>query len=393
MSQTTLIYGVTDEDLKHCVNRKCKRFGVPVYNQGKRCLECRGKLRRLPASALRAGEPMHIDDSHLADDERQAMVDAINDIKRDDNAKSTAPSQSQSRTGGQPLTVIDKPRRAGYASKNDTFTCDPDVDGKCPLFTKDTTPTALVTNEMFNLWVWLAKKFDTEWIAYLKGHFVEADNQWVIDSMYFPKQEANGAHCEAEDGEVQPDTIGAVHSHVGMGVFWSSEDKKHANHTVEFVVNRKSDLLCSIRTPLECGRYTRIDDCRVFLSGNDASQALARELETKITKKSYTYSASSGSGSSYGGGYNHSKECRCAVCVNKPTSSSSSSSASGSPNSGYRPPAGALPSSTTPSSPGSTGGTGTGRYGWPPSETPDTAKDPDIHGASSSYGHGMDWMA
>lgn len=375
-----LIYGVTDDDLKQCVNRKCRRHRIPVYNQGKRCLECNGKLRHVPASDFESGTLI---DTPLAKDEitmKQALDDAVK----------SAGSQSQSRTDskpehkGQPL--LPRAYTTGYTpAKNDTFTCDPDVDGKCPLFTKDNTPTALVTNEMFEQWIWLAKKFSNEWIAYLRGHFDAPENQWVITSMYFPKQVVSGAHCEAEDGEIIPptdgqdDTIGAVHSHVSMGVFWSSEDKKHANHTVEFVVNRKSDVLCSIRTQLECHRYVRLDDCRVFLGGSDASAALARELEAKVTVKTYSYQGGNGN-------YNHS--------TTYPSSNSSSS-----PNSGYRGGTASYSPSSTPGSRSDNGGTGanapstsTSPDGATTTSTPGVGGDPDIMGASS-YGYGMDWMA
>jgi len=101
------------------------------------------------------------------------------------------------------------------------------------------------------------------------------------------------AHVEAEDDALvhegdASDTIAAVHSHVGMSVFFSGEDKKHMNHTIEFIVNRDAKLACSVRTTLECGRPTRVEapeGVAITLIGSNDQHALVETLKQALTEE------------------------------------------------------------------------------------------------------------
>lgn len=165
---------------------------------------------------------------------------------------------------------------------NDTFTCTVTDLKDCPIM-KDKKAPIHIPNRMWESFIYLAKVFTTEWIAYLKGRQQE-DGIYLIESMYFPKQKANGAHVDAEDGQVQEGTIGAIHSHVAMSAFFSEEDKKHANHEIELVINRKGEWDASVRTKLECSRYTRIG-AAITLIGDEQTKALVADLEVKLTEE------------------------------------------------------------------------------------------------------------
>ena len=168
---------------------------------------------------------------------------------------------------------------------DDTFRCEPDVRG-CPIATK---PKVFIPLEMYNRWIFLANQLSTEWIAYLKGNLREGKtNEYEITEMYFPKQKAGAAHCEAEEGEIQEGTIAAVHSHVGMNVFFSSTDEAHFNHQIELVVNNKGEILATGRSQLECGRYHR-GQADITFTGCEEEINLEKELSEKLTKEYTTY--------------------------------------------------------------------------------------------------------
>src|SRR5256886_12853323 len=106
-----------------------------------------------------------------------------------------------------------------------------EVTDECPL--KPTVPSILIDAQMWNCLMAATKEYDTEWIALLIGRLdKDSKNEpaYVIERFYFPPQTASGTHVDVPTG-VKPKvgTIGAIHSHVGMGVFFSSTDKDHSN--------------------------------------------------------------------------------------------------------------------------------------------------------------------
>jgi proteasome lid subunit RPN8/RPN11 len=170
---------------------------------------------------------------------------------------------------------------------NDVFRCPSDLTG-CPVAKKT---KVYIPYGMFSKWIFFAQSIQTEWLAYLKGDELE-DGSYQITEMYFPPQRATGAHCEAEDGHIQPGTIGAVHSHVNMGVFFSAEDIAHMNHPVELVVNAKGEIKANSRTVLECGRAHRGDaevlftDCDDMLSElEELNECILPSLSTFTTAR------------------------------------------------------------------------------------------------------------
>ena len=230
-----------------CMENTCSKYGVKHYYGQKLCTECGGDM--FPDSDF--NEPI-VDDWQFTDD----MIERMKQ---------------------HPVTPI-------IVKHDDTFRCAPDVKG-CPIAAK---AKVYVPIDLYNKWIYLAGQFKTEWIAYLKGH-AKADkkDEYEITDMYFPKQRASAAHCEAEDGEIQEDTIAAVHSHVGMNVFFSGEDEAHFNHNIELVVNNKGEILATGRTQLECGRYHR-GPADIYFTGCEEEIELEEALTSQLAPEKRT---------------------------------------------------------------------------------------------------------
>ncbi|KKL07822.1 hypothetical protein LCGC14_2582160, partial [marine sediment metagenome] len=123
---------------------------------------------------------------------------------------------------------------------------------------------------------------NNEWIAYLIGKL--EDGKALIEEVYFPEQTVTGASCEVPtEVEAKPNTIGAIHSHVGMEAFWSKTDEDHANWPIEIVLNRKGDYKALMRVKLECGRWSRVN-CKLTISASLPSKAMLESLEESIKK-------------------------------------------------------------------------------------------------------------
>lgn len=278
--------GTVDEvGLKECRNPKCSRYLVIVYleHAGRRrkskCKVCHSRLKPASYDVSRLDAPPLIEGYEGDSMDSKEEIVKINDHRR---------SQSGYVTNGSTTNFDNKPK------PNDTFTCEADISG-CPIANKLSPPRVDIPDEMFGKWIWLTKRFDTEWIAFLKGsveRIVEGGVQfdyYKITDMYFPKQKCTPSHVEAIDGQIQEGTIAAVHSHVNMGAFFSAEDERHANHAVELVVNRKGELACSVRVKLECGRYERTRSAKVYLMGNNEAAVLATQLEAQIEEEKPYY--------------------------------------------------------------------------------------------------------
>lgn len=205
-----------------CPNPKCSRQDIQVFTSVTDCREC--------------GEPL----DWLID----TPEDSVEDLE---NMLGLPPLQSSGVGNQLPLKQM-QPRVA------DTFSCPSDISG-CPVAKKT---VVLIPLDLFNKWVFLAKRFPTEWIAYLLGGPVEGKpDEYQITGMYFPQQWVTPAHCEPADQQIKPGTIGTVHSHVDMKAYFSTEDIMHFNHQVEIVLNRRGEFEANGRIQLECGRYHR----------------------------------------------------------------------------------------------------------------------------------------
>lgn len=237
-----------------CIEDSCMRKGIQVFNGGSQCLECGGGLF-----------PIEVLTKQDSDDDIDRMFEQMGEQKM--------------------LPGVEAHYTVREPEKKDTFTCPSDLTG-CPVAKKSVVRIPIA---MFNRWIFLAGQIDTEWIAYLKG--VEtAPGTYEITSMYFPEQKATSTHCDAEDGEIEEGTIGAVHSHVGMKAFFSGEDEKHFNHKIEIVVNRDGDILANGRTQLECGRFHRgLAD--ILFVGCEEELDLVEKLKSKLRRDTTQFQA------------------------------------------------------------------------------------------------------
>lgn len=166
------------------------------------------------------------------------------------------------------------------AAPSDTWSRPADVTG-CPLIKGDIALVA-IPMYLYHTWIYLAKEFKTEWLAYLNGNRNEETGVYTITDMYIPKQKATWGHCSALEGEVKSGTIGCVHSHVDFGTFFSGEDRDHFNHPVEIVVNRSGSLLYAARFKLKCGEWSRIESRNWTWLGDEKMLETAIELESKL---------------------------------------------------------------------------------------------------------------
>lgn len=267
-----------------CIEPSCQQHKVQYFHGESMCKTCGNEL--FPVQELVLSESVLDDDVIFSDD----MLERIGANAFIDMSTSTQRGNGYNHNY-QPRVIKD----------NDTFRC-PDDLTTCPVAP---TPKVQIPMEMFNQWIFLAGQLTTEWIALLDGVLVEGEeNTYEITKMYFPKQKATGAHVEAEDGEESrllqenniPGTafVAAVHSHVGMSVFFSGEDHAHFNHTIELVINNKAEIKAVGRVKLECGRFHRSEaDIEFTACANEI--ALQEELESKLTEqKGYYYTTAKG---------------------------------------------------------------------------------------------------
>lgn len=195
---------------------------------------------------------------------------------------------------------------------SDTFTCSVDGVTAC---SKAPQVDILMDSHLWQSIVGLCERFNTEWMAYLIG-VKNQDGDYEIKRLSFPEQTAGGAHVHNEpspDFKVEQDTVGVVHSHVGMQAFFSSTDKAHANWPVEIVVNRKGEYEVSTRVQLPCGEFMRRSSRVMLLTGGqlDSMEATlkealkkgeTREAERRSQSGIVVWDGSRGGGSSYGYG-------------------------------------------------------------------------------------------
>lgn len=246
-----------DPNLKWCANPNCSLYKQIVDSKYRYCdgVQLRGPHRDDQCkSKLREFDPNR--DGNVGDADTPVLF-----------IDSTPPSQrllTEGRAkGDEPLGTVH-------------VNCD--LKG-CPIAPK--AEVYLPYSLMFS-WFYLARVVEVEWIAYLKGKLENGIYIFDPEGMYFPMQQANGVHVEAESGSANhPDTIGAVHSHVGMKTEWSSEDEHHFSNPVEFVVNKLGSINAVMRIKLDCGRYSRVKP-EITLVGTKDDVGLAHQLREKL---------------------------------------------------------------------------------------------------------------
>lgn len=355
--------GVSIKDVRECRNSKCKRNGYPQWAPGRRtCAECEVKLKGMSWRSRDNLDRIIIDPAEAA----LTLVTGKGDSKTMFHQNQASPLQDykaltysnfkgdmagyreylaqlgihnfmefaewketpegkkmeprdqwdeyekwRMSIGIEPFVTTKNVHKGGGnvihyapAASRDTFTViEPPPITACSLALVEKIE---LPNVMWHRWLYLAKAFETEWIAYLKGHKREADGVWEITEMYFPKQKVTPSHVDAEDGEIQDGTIGAVHSHVAMSAFFSQEDVKHANHTIELVVNRKGEFDSAVRIQLPCGNFMRVK-ATLTVTGMEEDVAAVEQLEGKIisTTRSTGFHTKNSRGSGRHGRYHN----------------------------------------------------------------------------------------
>lgn len=273
-----------------CLDDKCNSFGIPVpvdqCADSMTCVDCGSDLYEYDEDDYdNADVPQDLFDTVVNGEVALSRAHSHRDMDQGDRQRLTQ------------MVIAANPASVPHVS--DTFTCPPDLTG-CPIAHRCTVYIPL---SMVNECVFLCTKFDTEWIAYLTGHArPDEQDSYEITGMYFPRQHANGAHVDAEDGEIRPGTIAAIHSHVNFNVFFSDEDKKHMNHTIELVVNRKGEIAANGRVTLGCGRSHR-GDAIVKFTGTDHEEELRKQLSEVLIQEQWRTPQSAQSGQS---GHNYS---------------------------------------------------------------------------------------
>lgn len=263
------IMEIEEEDSNEvvCLDDKCNSFGIPVpadqCGEAMTCMDCGSDLYEY--NEQDDDMPKDLFD-HVVEEVSLSRAHSHRDIDDNDRKRLT-----QMVTSANPTAV----------HSSDTFTCPPDLTG-CPIAHRCTVYIPL---KMVNECVFLCEKFDTEWIAYLTGHArPDEQDSYEITDMYFPMQHANGAHVDAEDGEIRPGTIAAIHSHVNFSVFFSEEDKKHMNHTIELVINRKGEIAANGRVTLGCGRHHR-GEATIKFTGTEHENELQKQLSEVLVQE------------------------------------------------------------------------------------------------------------
>lgn len=263
---------ITRPEQMACTNKQCKVYLEFVWSYNGKCIECRTDLQPIFDSKeelLRAEfEPY---DGHTFE---------VPDVSHRGRGRERVKSWEGPSGNGYPAYPA---ARYTPPKPADTFTC-PDDLTTCPVAKK---ARLLITQDMFNTWVYLAQRFDTEWLAYLKGEAVhDQPFTWRVDDLYFPSQKATGVHVEADEGTALPGTVAAVHSHVAMDAFFSDEDVRHANWPVEVVINRNGKFKAAGRTQLECGRWHRGEADLIISRNNEADQQLEADLKAVLRRES-----------------------------------------------------------------------------------------------------------
>lgn len=255
-----------------CINGQCDNAGAKLYTDIDRCAECHGPL--FAYDEVNFVDAPEVDVLPESDDLDAARIRSQKLYEYEQSWQDHGGGKNRP---GRSLSLLPPPVQTG------SFTCPSDLTG-CPIAVK---PKVKIPYHLFRKWIWLAEQFDTEWIAYLYGQEVPGEPGTIeITDHYFPKQRATPAHCEAEDNEVLPGTIAAVHSHVGMQVFFSQEDQAHFNWPIELVINRRGEIKANGRSKLECGRFHRGEaEVVIEYQKDDPDFVMRDELKRKLTRE------------------------------------------------------------------------------------------------------------
>ena len=160
------------------------------------------------------------------------------------------------------------------------------TDHKCPHI-EDPKTEILVPYEVWQQIISLTKSIDTEWLGYLGASKLQ-DGRWQVVDVRVPKQEVSSAAVKPTETF---HSEGVVHSHVGMGAFFSSTDDNYLNenHHFSIVVNNRGDSKAIIRHKLPCGSMTIIEaQVEVVIPDAPDVTRFVEEAKKNISEKTYT---------------------------------------------------------------------------------------------------------
>lgn len=211
---------------------------------------------------------------------------------RDDKSNGY-PSYNGNRQSGLPFHTSTYKPTTLKTGEDGVFHCaeSDELTKECPIAK---VPDIYFNNRQWDVLMHCTEEYDTEWIALLLGELTEIEGKpiYQIKDFYFPPQTASGTHVDVPI-EVRPKagTIGAIHSHVNMGVFFSGTDVAHSNWPVEIVINRKRDYKAVARHKLKCGEYAK-NDAKVFVTGTILPVAIKAALDLAFVQGTQIEAAS-----------------------------------------------------------------------------------------------------
>lgn len=291
--------------VKECVARKCDLKDTVIDTDYRYCASCGAKLQTLSHNDSRARKVI-VQSAPVTPAKEDMVKRAHNTIwSKEANAwvcwcgwaighsgfeliaherQVDEVPRSQSPVHQSSVIVIPTTKPA----QTDDWECSPDISG-CPLITKEMRPRIDIPYEMWEKWRKWARGIKTEWLAYLIGEPIarSAENPlggWTLTDLWIPKQRVTSTHVSVDETclrNLKPGTIGDVHSHVGMSVFFSAEDQKHFNHEVHLVINNKDEIDSSIRIKLDCHKTSRTAGRLMLIDGED-NAALEAEMTSQF---------------------------------------------------------------------------------------------------------------
>jgi len=136
---------------------------------------------------------------------------------------------------------------------------------KCGLIDEERTPLIFIPVEIHTKIVAMSDAMGhMEWLGYLRGK--AAGENYSITDVYVPEQEVSSGSVEVTGRIEFNDVVGTVHSHHGMGAFFSGTDDEFIgnNHDV-MIVYGSGEYKARIRRLLKCGSYINLDaEIRIF---------------------------------------------------------------------------------------------------------------------------------
>jgi hypothetical protein len=255
--------------IRVCKNKRCPAFEIPMeFAHGKKCGICSHKTEYVCMATPDTPPADYIDKERTV---KGFLQESYQSYQSNLHLMAGEP---------EPETKQDEPL---------TLESNCDIKGSCPLVTAKSGAIVRVPFPLYQKWVWLAKRFKVEWIAYLTGKLME-DGAYALDAdgMYFPNQLASGVTVRPEALQTEKEgTIATIHSHVDMQAYFSTTDYDHFNRDIELVVNSSGVIDCMTRLKLRCGEFQRVRSRVEITEAGSLTQTTADLKEKLIIEKDY----------------------------------------------------------------------------------------------------------